>query len=155
MKNLKNIVSVIVLALVMLNGNLAFGQKNIIAKIEKDGKLSIVAKKSKLLKKINKHSKETMNGTIYSDLEIQKYDNKGKTVYLLVAYNKKHTERIATLLEEKGGNLTLYIVSHGGTLSCHTSDCSGSTGCTPVDGGLGWHCSHCTGNCTKTTTIEL
>lgn len=81
---------------------------------------------------------------------------------MLCAYDKDSTQRIATLLEKREDGLYFYNINkdnkaldNGGTLSCHTVSCANDIGCTPTNAGLGWHCSPCSGDCKKTTTIQL
>ena len=113
-----------------------------------------------LLLKYNSYANENDINTLFTKLRIQSFYKKGEKHYMLCAYNKDLSQRIATLLEKQGDDLFFYNINknnkgHKATLSCHTKSCANSTGCSPVNTGLGWHCSDCPGDCKKTTTIQL
>ncbi len=131
-----------------------------IGEFDKNNKPIITYDAETLLLKYNNYAIENDINTLFTKLRIQSFYNKGEKHYMLCAYNKDSTQRIATLLEKREDDLFFYNINKNNkapraTMSCHTKDCANDTGCTPINSGLGWHCSSCSGDCTKITTIEL
>lgn len=70
-----------------------------------------------------------------------------KGQYYLVGKSAKYHTTL--MLSEEGGNIYVARVTGGG-ISCTSTDCSSTSGCTPT--WIGTSCSSCSGDCTKTVS---